>query len=102
MEHSLACDSIAKKANELFYDYIGGNPNEAQQLHHIHNTHSKYQKSTICGHILTCFECQTMLSKDEVVNMSLAQHRQQNTNKIVTLPIHDKQMDLAAYRYPYD
>ena len=30
MEHSPACDSIAKKANDLFYDYTGGHPNEAQ------------------------------------------------------------------------
>ena len=102
MKHSPACDNIAKKANELFYDYIKCHPNEAQQLQRIRNTQTKHQKSTICGYILTCFECQTMLSKDEVVNMSLAQHRQQNTNTIVTLPIHDKQMDLAAYRYPYD
>ena len=57
MEHSHACDNIAKKSDELFYDYIEGHPNEAQQLQRIRNTRSKHQKSTICGQILTCFEC---------------------------------------------
>lgn len=89
------------KADDLFFDYNENSSDKEDQLQRIRDTRSKHKKDSIAGKIMQCRKCEASFSTNEVVNMALAYHKEKNGSS-VALPIHDKRLDIAAYRYPYD
>lgn len=90
-------------ANSQFYDYKEESPKRDEQLQLIRNTRNKHRKNAIRGAILHCEDCDEMFSTQDIIGMALANHKEKKKDKSnVVLPIHDKRLDIAAYRFPYD
>ena len=82
-----AIEDFCGTANELFYDYKHGSPEEDDQLQRIRNTRSKHKKDEIRGEILHCNICKAMFSPQEVIGLALLYYKN-DTKSAAKLPTH--------------
>ena len=73
----------------------------------IRNSWNKHRKNDIKGKVMKCKMCNNTISTVDIVNSALSYHiersrqvEEQQHSQL--LPIHQRRIDLASYRYPYD
>ena len=82
-----AIKNFCGTANEFFYDYKHGSPEEDDQLQRIRNTCTKHKRDEICGEILNCNICKAMFSPQEVIGLALLYYKN-DTKSAAKLPTH--------------